>query len=365
MNRKVDILLPPGGLYPALGTMLHAVFSDLGWQATVRNNANAMLLDGDLLLLGGVTRQIEGLPELLRQRQGRKPATVLWQLEPLPPAELSPEGEKIGLRAAALDWERMPRLLQKKLKWVAPLGTKLARLGRRWLALDYSRQVVREPNHQGWVRYYVSHYVQTVNEWRQIKLAHASGWIDHYFASTQPRVRFLRSRGINTELIPVGYHPLWGQDRQLNRDIDALFLGYINRRPRGTNLRRLQESLADRGRTLTLAGNAFGPDRAHLLNRARIVLSLLRMPHDLAGMRMLMGMACGALVVSEHCPDTDAYRPGEHFVMAGLDELPAVIDYYLAHENERRKIARQGYRFVTEELTLANAVRKMLAHTAI
>jgi len=123
--------------------------------------------------------------------------------------------------------------------------------------------------------------------------------------------------------------------------------------------------LARRGRTLTLAGDAFGADREQLLNRARIVLSLLRIPHDLAGMRMLMGMACGALVVAEDCPDTDAYRPGEHFVMARLDELPAVIEYYLVHEDERQKIARQGHRFVTEELTLANAVRKMLAYTAI
>ena len=360
MGRNVCILLPHGGVYPALGAMLHEVFSDLGWQATVRNEADTALLEQDLLLLAGLCRHVDGLPDLLRQRQGQKPVTVLWQLEPLPPAELSLDGERIGLRATAFDWRRMPRAAQKALGYVAPLGKELARLGRRGLALAYSRQVIHEPNHQGWVRYHVSNYLAAVSEWRWIKPAHANGWLDHYFASTQPRVRFLRSRGISAEMLPVGYHRDWGRDLGANRDIDVLFLGSMGRRRRGANLRWLQEELARRGRTLTFAVGAYGAAREELLNRARIVLSLLRMPHDLAGIRVLMGMACGALVVSEYCHDTDAYRPGEHFVMAELNQLPKVIDYYLEHEEERKTIAWQGHRFVTEELTLANLMHKML-----
>jgi spore maturation protein CgeB len=97
------------------------------------------------------------------------------------------------------------------------------------------------------------------------------------------------------------------------------------------------------------------------LNRSRIVLSLLRVPHDLAGMRVLMGMACRALVVSEYCKGTGAYVPGEHFVMAPLNQLPETIVRYLDHESERERIASAGHRFVTEELTLQKALAKMLA----
>jgi hypothetical protein len=202
-------------------------------------------------------------------------------------------------------------------------------------------------------------------EWRWLRIGQANGWIDHCFASNQTRVRFLRSRGISAEMIPVGYHPGWGRNRQLPRDTDVLCLGHMDRRPRGIKLRRLQESLARRGRKLTLVSGVYGAYRDELLSRARIVLSLLRMPHDLAGMRVLMGLACGALVVSEHCADTGAFRPGEHFIMAPLPELPEVVEHYLNQEAERQAIARQGHHFVTETLTLSNAVRRMLAHAAI
>ena len=93
-------------------------------------------------------------------------------------------------------------------------------------------------------------------------------------------------------------------------------------------------------------------------------MNLLRSPYDLAGLRVLLGLACGALVVSEQCDGTGEFRAGEHFVMAPLGDLPGTIAYYLDHEDERQKIAGQGHRFVTEELTLANVVRKMLTQVA-
>jgi len=360
MDRKVCILLPRTGVYPGLGAMLAETFSGAGWQAAVCHQARIDVLDQDLLLLVGQCRNIDGLPKVLRQRQGKRPVTALWQLEPLPPAELSSEGERIGLRAAAFDWGRMPRTARRVLNLVVPFRTKLMRTGQRWLARPYSKRVILESGHQGWERYDVDHYVVALAEWRWISRARAGGWVDHYFASNRPRVQFLRSRGIQAETIPVGYHEGWGRDLQSNRDIDVLFLGNPGRDPRGVALQQLNEQLALRGRRFTLVRGAYGKSREQWLNRARIVLSLLRLPHDLAGMRVLLGMACGALVVSEHCNDTDAYRPGEHFVMANLNELPGVIDYYLAHEDERQKIARQGHRFVTQELTLSNMLRKML-----
>jgi hypothetical protein len=364
MGRRLCILLPGAGVYPALGGMLREVLSDLGWQVTVRSTAEADLLDHDVLFLAGMCRRIDGLSLLLRERRGKKPVTVHWQLEPLPPAELSPAGERLGLRAAAFDWERMPAATRRRLDRVMPFGNNLFRLVRRGLAFPYSRRVRHTPNQEGWAGFYVSNYLVAIGEWRWLKLAHAQGWIDHSFASNQNRVRFLQSRGINAALAPVGGHRGWGQDLNLDRDIDVLYLGAVSRQPRGIKVSRLQEALAQRGRALTLASGVHGEARDRLLNRAKIVLSLLRLPHDLAGMRLLMGMACGALVVSEHCDDTAAFQPGKHFVMAGLDRLPEVIVRYLECEAERQAIAREGHRFVTEELTLEKVVRKMLERVA-
>ena len=175
-SRKVCILLPRTGVFPGLGAMLAETFSGAGWQAEVRHHAEMELLGKDFLLLAGQCRNIDGLPKLLRQRQSKRPVTALWQLEPLPPAELSPEGERIGLRAAAFDWGRLPRTARRLLNVVVPFRTRLMRLGQRWLARPYSRQVVLEPDHQGWGNYNVYHYVVAMAEWRWNKTARTNGW---------------------------------------------------------------------------------------------------------------------------------------------------------------------------------------------
>ena len=360
MDRRVCIQLPSVGIYPELGRMLGSAFSDLGWRPTVRHRADAAALDQDLLVLVGLCRYIEGLPEVLGQRQGRKPTTVLWQLEPLPPVQLSPAGEAIGFRVAACDWGRLPRRVRRVLNGVVPFRTKLMRLARRWVARAYTRQVIHEPDHAGWGGYDVENYFNAMADWRWIRAAHASGWLDHCFATVQPRVRFLRSRGIAAEMLPVGYHPDWGRDRGLPRDIDVLFLGDIRRGRRADLVRWLGRQLAARGRTLTVVRKAHGADRESLLGRARIAVNLLRAPHDLAGVRLLMGMGCGALIVSEPCADTGAFEPGRHFVMAEVARLPEVIDEYLVDDEKRQAIAREGQRLVTEELTLTRVVSRML-----
>lgn len=360
MGRTVYILMPRVGILPALGKMLSEVFDSLGWQVTLRFHPDAGLLDHDLLLLACLSRHDGGLTELLRQRKGHRPVTVLWQLEPLPPVPLSPLGEAVGFRVAACDWGRLPSWARRVLAWVVPFRPKLLRLARRWLARPYARQVIHSPDEEGWKAFEVGTYFKALAEWRRIREVHASGGVDHYFATNQPRVAFLRSRGIEATLLPFGYHPDWGRNLQLQRDIDVLFLGRWDRGRRKTALGELEEQLARRGRTLTVVRGAFGPEREKLLNRARIFVNLLRAPHDMAGMRLLLGMACGALVVSEHCDGTGEFRAGEHFVMAERSQLAGVIDHYLAHEAERSKIARQGNEFVTQELTLANVVREML-----
>ncbi len=363
-TRRVGILLPHTGVYPGLGGMLASELSKLGWLTTVRHRADEDLLGYDLLLLAGQCRNIDGLSQVLRKRRDKIPATILWQLEPLPPAQLSQQGEEIGLRVAAWHWGRMPLMARRVLNCIIPFRTRLMGLVHSGLARSYARQVVKEPDHQGWQRYCLQNYSAAMGEWLWIRSAYVNGWLDHCFASNQMRVRFLRSRGIKAEMLPVGYHPSWGRDWQLKRDIDVLFLGDIGIGLRGAVLRAVREQLGQHGRTLTLARGVYGEKRDELLSRSRTMLSVLRVPHDMAGMRVLLGLACGTLVISDLCDDTGAFQPGEHFVMAASERLPEVIEYYLTHEEERQKIARQGHRFVTEELTLAKGMRRMLAHVA-
>jgi hypothetical protein len=79
---------------------------------------------------------------------------------------------------------------------------------------------------------------------------------------------------------------------------------------------------------------------------------------------LILGMANGALVVSEPLGDGAPYVAGRHYVEATADQMPAVIRHYLARPDERRRIAEEGRRFVTTELTMARSVDRILALAA-
>ena len=93
----------------------------------------------------------------------------------------------------------------------------------------------------------------------------------------------------------------------------------------------------------------WGDQRTELLNRTKILLNFPRRPGLLSGMRMVLGMANGALVVAEPIYMPQPFVPGRHFVEAPLGELPAVVDRWLADEEGRRRITDEAYRFVTRE----------------
>jgi len=359
MSRRVLIIAPRFSMYPCFTKMIAEGFSSIGCAVNICHVPDATVFAHDVVLLTGLSQYDGGLTRWLSRRPEKKPVTVLWQLEPLPPVQLSVFGERIGFRVAKCDWGRLPPGLAKVLGNMIPFRTQTLRLIRRWLVRPYAQYVARQPEQEGWIQFDTEIFFKAMVEWVRIRALHRAGCIDQFFATVQPRVEFLRSRGISADLLPFGYHPDWGGDLAIERDIDVLFLGALVKR-RGVLVHQLQQQLERRGRKLTAVRRAFGEARTELLNRTRIMLVLLRTPHDMPAMRLLLGMACGALVVCEKCAGTSEFRSGEHFVMAGLEQLPEVIDYYLTHEDERCRIARQGHEFVTRELTIENMLCRLL-----
>jgi hypothetical protein len=159
----------------------------------------------------------------------------------------------------------------------------------------------------------------------------------------------------------MGFVPDMGRDLGLARDIDTVFLGTLDVPRRNGILRELEE----RGVAVMRAGSWFDPAfwgerRTQLLNRTKILLNFARTPAEFSGYRLLLGMANKALVISEplYCPEP--YLPGTHFVMAPIEEIPDRVQHYLDHEEERRQIVEEAYRFVLQEVTLQRSVSKIL-----
>jgi hypothetical protein len=103
----------------------------------------------------------------------------------------------------------------------------------------------------------------------------------------------------------------------------------------------------------------WGENRSRLLNRAKIFLNVLRFPGEFSGLRMILGMANGALVVSEPMYRHEPFVAGEHFVSTAAAEMPDVLRHYLQRDDERQRIARAGRDFVTTELRLERSVDRI------
>ena len=184
---------------------------------------------------------------------------------------------------------------------------------------------------------------------------------DCLVVSSNGRQRFLAERGIAAHFVPFGFDSPMGRDMSLPRDIDVLFVGSLDV-PRRNRLLRF---LRGQGVNLTAVGHwtdpaYWGENRTRLLNRSRILLNFARTPAEYSGLRLLLGMANKALVVSEPIYDPAPYVPGRHFISAPVERMPEVIRYYLDHESERRLIVEEAHRFITTEHTMERAVAKVL-----
>lgn len=172
---------------------------------------------------------------------------------------------------------------------------------------------------------------------------------------------YLAEHGIAAELVPVGCHPSYGRLLGLERDVDVLFLGEHRVRRR----RRIIRALRDAGIDVLAVGSQspakgyWGDARTTLLNRTRILLHIPRYPGHLSD-RFLMGMANGALVVSEPMVLPEPFQPGVHYVECTADRLPETVRAYLADGNARRRVVEAAHALVSAELTLDRTYARLL-----
>jgi glycosyltransferase involved in cell wall biosynthesis len=247
--------------------------------------------------------------------KSQRPFSVVWHYEPLPPP-----------RAAKLPW---PRLHLQEIR----------------------RILLRSPG-----------ATDVYSNYLRLRSLARHGLPDLLVVSTLSRREFLAERGITAHWAPLGYHPSQGRDLGLPRDIDVLFLGDVKiprRKPLLTQLQQHRVNLMAVGDWSDPA--YWGENRTRLLNRTKIFLNVQRYSGELSGQRLLIGMANKALVISEPMYNPAPYVSGKHYITATIEEMPEVIRYYLAHEDERRAVVEDAYRLVTQEVTLEHSLSRILA----
>jgi hypothetical protein len=164
----------------------------------------------------------------------------------------------------------------------------------------------------------------------------------------------------------MGYSPSFGHLTGAGRDIDVAFIGSTRDKRRGPLIAELTRQFADAGLNVVVKdgspqrGYVFGSERTELLNRTKILLSIMRQPWDDPIFRLLLAAPNGAMVLSEPVRDGGPFVPGRHFAVAPLDRIVVAAKHYLRAEEERQAIASAAHQLVTNELTMVAMARRFL-----
>ncbi len=367
---KYHILCSSHHLYQSFSGMIADVLRRRGIQCAVYHAPAGDLFDADRMLLLGDMSIVEQFDAAFRGRSGSRPPAALWFLEPLGPAELI---VRKGRREYAMAHCYWPEILPSGLSFLQrltaphragsrPKQNLLVNLFRQYHAV-FLKSALRKAGYScGQLDWRDLFYIT----YRQLQISRhfENPWLDRIFASTPSRARVIEGLKIPVQYVPVGWHEQWGRPlKSQPRDVDVLFLGHLHKKRgrRASLLASVGDQLPRHGARLKIVTEAcWGQARTELLNRTKILLDVVRLPWEIPGMRLLIGMSCGALVVSSGFRgDCRPYRQGEHFIEAPADVLTDRLLHFLNHEPDRRKITQQAQQFVTQEMTLDASLEHM------
>jgi hypothetical protein len=318
-GRRIEMLTREDLKFSSGSTAVE-IFDELGFESRLISDRKFDLSPDRIVFIGGNAAWHEAaLDRIRRVPRSERPGVIVWHSEPLPFPRSS------GLRLAPMTVREIGKVILRDRRVSDPHSN-----------ARHMRRLARE------------------------------GIVDLLTVATRSYQAFLAEQGTPSELIPVGYHPIHGNLLDLERDIDVLFLGDLRVGRRKRILRRLRRE----GLDVQAVGNYsdrryWGEGRTRLLNRTKITLNLPRHPGLLADLRLILGMAAGALVVSEPVYLPDPYVPERHYVEAPLEEMAATVTSYLNDEEARQRVAQRGHDFVTQELTWKNSFAQLLRLAAL
>jgi hypothetical protein len=360
---RVCVALPARGhAYDEMASVLAVVVRELGSDVFLARDGDPAILEADVTILFGRCVALDASAKLLAEHSSRRPATVLWHVELLPPSVIPAHAEEAARKLVRCDVSRLPKRRQTLVRCI-PHHSALVNLVRRIRCT----QLIRRCGWDGELgdgRLHPREWHHAVQNALWFKECHSDVWCDCLAVSTVPRHRLLTEMGIPCEYAPLGYHALWGTDRGGNRDIDVVFLGNVKRTGRERFLSQVTKQLARAGVNLLIVDrDCYGEDRIKLLNRAKISLDLVKNKWEMPVLRLVISMACGALVVSNCSVDPYPFRE-EHLVRVDSGALASSLLEHLRDEPLRRQKVEGARRHLTTELAWHPVVSRVL-HRAL
>lgn len=184
---------------------------------------------------------------------------------------------------------------------------------------------------------------------------------DIVFCAQKRAVDEMKRDGVKNPIwLPHAVEPLAYQKGEMaTKRYDVCFVGNVNSQNRADALDRLFSEFPN-----FYYGQALFNDAANRFAQSKICFNI-SMTDDL-NMRTFEVMSTGSFLLTNWIPTIeDLFEDGKHLVLyRSLDEMVDKAKYYLAHDDEREKIAQAGYEHVMANHTIQHRVNVMLSEIA-
>lgn len=180
---------------------------------------------------------------------------------------------------------------------------------------------------------------------------------DFVFVAQKQAVAKMKADGIESPIwLPHAFEPqAYPKGEILTKKYDVCFVGHVNNKLREDALDRLFSEFPN-----FYYGQKLFDDAAEKFSESKIVFNIA-MTDDI-NMRVFETMGTGSFLLTNRIPHIEElFEDGKHLVLYdNLDDMVEKAKYYLDHDEEREKIAQEGYEEVIKKHTIQARVDVIL-----
>lgn len=179
---------------------------------------------------------------------------------------------------------------------------------------------------------------------------------DYVFTAQKDASVKFQQIGINSKWIPLGCDPTLHGKKKVNKRFDIAFIGGDGWGKRKNLIQTLRKKFPN-----SYIGLADHKEIGGIYSQAKIVFNR-SIINDL-NMRVFEGLCSGSLLITNEnvFGQSELFQSGKHLITYNKDEdaIP-LIEYYLAHDEEREKIALCGMQEVLSKHTYLHRTLKII-----
>lgn len=207
---------------------------------------------------------------------------------------------------------------------------------------------------------------------------------DHIFSFSKTTTQFINKlKSLDASYFPFGANPIAAPEISCNtiKENDVLFIGSADMRRiflleylidyklcvYGSKWQRNKDLMSEPLKQTINYQALWGSELHSLLHQSKIILNITRSSfygvETGLNLRIFETLAAGGFLLTDYCEElNELFNIGQHIeTYKDAAEMQDKVDYYLRHEEQRKKIAAQGYEHFMKNYTWKSRIEELLS----